>query len=91
MKIKIDRGKYFRSTHFDLVVFLFAKEMDLAGIEPIDERRYEFAFIDTPERETLVGAFTFGKENDPLVMVDARKILFATKNLKNKLYSVKKV
>ena len=91
MKTKIDKNKYFRTPNFDLSIFLFAKEMELVGINPIEGRRCEFAFVDTPAREMLVGAFTFGKENDPLLMVDARKIIFATKNLKNKLYSVKKV
>jgi len=85
-----NEDKYYRTTHFDLAIFLFTKGMELAGIVPIDDRRCEFAFIDTPEREKLVGAFQFGKENDLSVMVDARKIIFASKNLKNKLYSVLK-
>ena len=81
---------YFRTQNFYLAAFLFAKRLEIVGINPIDGKRCEFVFLDTPQRETLVDAFTFGKENNDLTLVDARMLITAIKNLKDKLFSVKK-
>lgn len=78
--------KYFRTNNFYLAVFLFAKGLELANIDRTDTKRCNFIFIDTAERETLLGAFNFGKENCHEALIDARKMIFAVKTLKDKLY-----
>jgi hypothetical protein len=79
--------RYFKTSSFQLALFLFVKKMELANIDRItDSKRATFVFIDCPEREDLLQAFNYGKEDDSSVMVDARKFITATKNLKEKLY-----
>jgi len=78
--------KYFRTTNFYASCYLFSKGLELVGINKDNPRKCEFCFIDTPERALLLAAFNFGKEDDPKVMVDARKLILAVKTLKDKLY-----
>ena len=79
-------NKYFRTQNFYLASFLFAKGMELAGIDRADPKKCIFVFSDTPLRELLVGVFNFGKENDPEAMIDSRKIILAVRTLKDRLY-----
>lgn len=78
--------KYFRTTNFYIAVFLSAKGLELVNIDKTDPKRCVFVFVDTPEREALVELFNFAKEDHPEVVVDARKLVYATKKLKDKLY-----
>ena len=78
--------KYFRTTNFYIAVFLFTKGLELVNIDKTDPKRCVFVFVDVPERETLVELFNFAKEDHPEVVVDARKLVYATKRLKDKLY-----
>ena len=78
--------KYFRTTNFYLASFLFAKGLELINIDKTDPKRCVFVFVDTPEREMLVEVFNFAKEDQTEVMIDARKFIYATKRLKDKLY-----
>ncbi len=62
--------------------------MELADIDKISNpKRSTFVFLDSPERPELLQAFDYGKEGDPTVMVDARKMMLATRQLKEKLYA----
>ena len=78
--------KYFRTSNFNISAFLFAKGLELVNIDKADPKRCVFVFIDTPEREMLVELFSFAKEDHAEVMVDARKMVYATKRLKDGLY-----
>lgn len=79
--------RYFKTSSFQLALFLFVKKMELANIDKTENsKRATFVFVDCPEREDLLQAFTYGKENDSSVMVDARTLITATKTLKEKLY-----
>jgi hypothetical protein len=70
-----------------LASFLFAKGCDLLNIDrTTNEKRATFVFDNTTEVEELVYEFNFAKENDESVLVDARKLIYATKSLKEKLY-----
>lgn len=80
--------RYFRTSSFQCSCFLFAKGMELADIDKISNpKRSTFVFLDSPERPELLQAFDYGKEGDPTVMVDARKMMLATRQLKEKLYA----
>lgn len=83
-----DTDKYFRTTNFYIAAFLFAKDLELVNIDRTNPQKCNFVFIDTPEREELLGVFNFGKENHTEAMVDARKMIFAVKTLKEKLYQI---
>jgi hypothetical protein len=79
--------RYFQTTNFYQAVFLFAKGVELVNVDKtINARRATFVFVNCPEIEELLQAFDYGKENDPSVMVDVRKIAVATRTLKEKLY-----
>ena len=80
--------RYFRSSSFNTAVFLFSKGMKLADIDKIsNSKRATFVFVEQPDREELLHAFDYGKDGDPAVMVDARKLMLATRQLKEKLYA----
>ncbi|MBI2638150.1 hypothetical protein HYW83_01015 [Candidatus Peregrinibacteria bacterium] len=78
--------KYFRTASFYIAAFLFARGFELVNIDKTDPKRCNFVFVDAPEREALLGVFNFGKENHPEAMVDARKMVFAVRTLKDKLH-----
>ena len=78
--------KYFRTNNFHIAAFLFAKGFELVNIDKTDPKRCVFVFVDTPEREMLVELFNFAKEDHDEVMVDARKMVYATKRLTDGLY-----
>ncbi|MEK7539570.1 MAG: DUF5659 domain-containing protein [Patescibacteria group bacterium] len=85
MKINIER--YFKTTNFNLASFLFVKGIELANIDRLDnQKRQTFVFVENPQTEELIHEFDYAKENDEIVMVDARKLIYATKQLKDKLY-----
>ncbi len=80
-------GTYFHLQDFYLAAFLFAKGMELVSVNKItNPKRATFVFLDSPDREDLVQGFSFGKEDDPTAMVDARKFIAAIRGLKEKLY-----
>lgn len=86
----MNKDKYFKTTSFYLASFLFAKGLELVNIDrTADLKRKEFVFLDSPDRELWLESFNFGKENNPEVMIDARKFVMAIKMLKDKLYQNK--
>lgn len=84
----MNSDKYFRTSNFYLAAFLFGKDVELVNIDRIsNSSRSQFVFVDTPQREELVEVFNFAKEDDPKVLIDARKFIMSIKMLKDKLYS----
>ena len=91
-KTKINKkdNRYFRISSFYVAAFLFAKGLELVNIDKItNPKRAQFVFRDIPEREILLKNYNFAKENEPGVMIDARKFVMAIKMLKDKLYQDK--
>lgn len=79
--------RYYRLQGFYEAAFLFAKGMELANVDKVtDTKRQTFVFVDTPERPDLIRAFNYGKEDSPETLVDARKLIAAIRQLKEKLY-----
>lgn len=79
--------RYYRTTNFNLASFLFTKGLELVNIDRLEnQKRATFVFIENQKIEELVHEFDYAKENDEIVMVDARKLIYATKQLKEKLY-----
>ena len=72
MKSRDDSEKYFRTSSFALVNFLFTKGAQLAGVNDIGQGRKEFYFVNTGRVEELVGAFKFADSNDEELQVSAR-------------------
>ena len=72
MEIKTDRDNmYFRSSSFPIVVFLFCKGEQVAGVNPTyNPTKKEFAFISTPRLEELVELYKFGDKNDTELLVN---------------------
>lgn len=83
----MQNDRYFRLQSFYQAAFLFAKGMELANVDKVSHsQRRTFVFVDSPEREGLIQSFSYGKENDPATLVDARKLITAIRTLKEKLY-----
>lgn len=82
--------RYFRISSFYVAAFLFTKGLELVNVDKItDQKRAQFIFRDTPERELFLESYNFSKEDAPEAMVDARKFVMAVKMLKDKLYQDK--
>ncbi len=82
-----NKNIYFRTANFNLASFLFAKGIELANIDRLDnQKRQTFVFVENPQIEELIHEFSFAQENGEEVMVDARKLIYAIKQLKEKLY-----
>ena len=82
-----NKNRYFRTTNFNLASFLFTKGIELANIDRLDnQKRATFVFVENSQIEELVHEFDYAQENNEVVMVDARKLIYATKQLKDKLY-----
>jgi hypothetical protein len=87
MKIKTKR--YYRTQNFNLASFLFAKGIELTNIDRLDgQKRATFVFVEHPQTEELAHEFNFAKEDDEIVMVDARKVIYlCEQNAKRKTLS----
>ena len=80
-------SRYYRTSHFNLACFLYAKGIAIANIDKLSNtKRADFVFVSSPEVEELAHTFSFAKDNDKTVMIDARKLIYSIKNLKEKLY-----
>lgn len=79
--------RYYRTSSFYTAVFLFARGMELVDVDRVsDPKRASFVFADTPERESFLQSFNFGKEDSRESLVDARKLIAAIRTLKERLY-----
>lgn len=76
----------FATSNFYLAAFLLVKGLSLSALDRTNPKRCEFIFEDTSAREKLVQDFAFANENDQVLLVDARRMIAAIKNLKEKLY-----
>ncbi|MES2224284.1 MAG: DUF5659 domain-containing protein [Patescibacteria group bacterium] len=81
MKIKTDE-RYFRSSDFYLCCFLFAKNINLVGIDKDDPKRSIFAFENSVELQELVEEFFQNKAS-----VNPRLFASAIKEIKQQIYS----
>lgn len=80
-------SRYYRTSNFYLAAFLFAKGIEIAGVDrPVNSKKAMFVLVDHPRREELLRDFNFATENSGEVTVDARKLIYAIKTLKEKLY-----
>lgn len=82
------QDRYYRTSTFPLVAFLFTKGEQVAGINPTDDpRKKEFAFVKTPRLEELIDLYRFGDKNNPELLVSVRLYEQARKELLDKLHS----
>jgi len=86
MKSNQIQNKYFKTSNFNLAVYLLCKGLRLVSIEKNNSHRKSFVYEDVPQREHLVEVFNFGKENHSEITLDIRKVFTISKELKNKLY-----
>ncbi len=82
---RLNKKRYSTSSFYP-ACFLLAKGMRLIEIDRTNPRRCEFVFDDCPERERLLNDFNFAPDDDPAVLVDARRLVAAIKVMKEKLY-----
>lgn len=83
----MNQDKYFRTTNFYLAVFLYAKKFIITGIDKTtNSNRAIFAFENSPAIRTASESFKLAKEGDLEVIIDARRLVQAIKELKDKLY-----
>jgi len=77
----------FRTSSFYLAAFLYASGGELISLDRIEnQRRAEFVFKSSTELERVAHDFDFAPENSGAAVVDARKLIYAIKTLKDKLY-----
>lgn len=67
------KDRYFISTSFPLVTFLFTKGEQITGVNQTDDpRKKEFAFILTSRLEELADLYKFGERDNPELSVNVR-------------------
>lgn len=82
----MNQNRYYKSSSFPLVVFLFCKSEQVAGINPTDNpSKKEFSFVLTPRLEELVDLYKFGDRNDPELLVPVHFYEQARRELLDKL------
>jgi len=77
----------FHTEDFYLTAFLITNGLQLINIDRTNPRRCQFVFKDTSKRESLVQSYNFAVPDSKKILVDARKLVVAIKDLKTKLYS----
>ena len=73
--------KYYRSVNFNLVCFLYAKDQQIVGVNPISKNQKEFALIPSPELEEWVDLYKFGDRNDRRLFLEVHKYEWARREL----------
>ena len=81
-----NKKQQFSTSSFYPAAFLLSKGFRLLTINRDNPNRCSFVFEDGPEREGLLHNFSFAPDNDPAVLVDARRMVTAIKLLKENLY-----
>jgi hypothetical protein len=82
----MNTDRYFRSTSFPLVAFLFTKGQQIAAINVTDNpSKKEFSFMLTPILEELVELFKFGDRDDPQLLVNVHSYEQARRELLDRL------
>lgn len=79
--------KTYQTEDFYLSTFLISNGFQLISIDRTNSRRCQFIFKDNPKREKLVHSYNFAIPDSKEILVDARKLISAIKDLKTKLYS----
>lgn len=77
------KKQFYRTSNFYLSAYLICRGLELVSLVRDDPKRAAFVFTDSAEREEMVNQYNFGKE----ALVDARRFVAATKELKYKLYT----
>lgn len=86
MEIKKDINRYFRSSSFPLVIFLFAKGEQITGVNPTDNpSKKEFCFVRTNRLDELCEIYKFGKDEDIELLVPIRLVEQARRQLLDRL------
>ncbi len=79
--------RYFRTNNLNTAAFLFAKGFEIAGVDKTtNPRRAEFIFPNSVELDSMVHEFNFAKDSSSEILVNARTLFSAIKQLKNILY-----
>jgi len=77
----------YRTNSFYLAVFLLAKGADLQDVEKNAFNKSIFIFKNINNLQKFISVFNFGKEGDPILLVDFKKIEAAIKKLKSLIYN----
>jgi hypothetical protein len=79
--------RYFRTTTFNTAAYLYAKGYQLAGInKTVDSKRSEFVFVNSADLQTDIEIFLLANETEPDLLISARTLFTAIKQLKNVMY-----
>lgn len=84
---KYDSDRYYRTNQFNVAAFLFAKGFEIAGVDKTtNPRRADFIFPNSVELDIAVHEFNFAKDSSSEILINARTLFSAIKQLKNILY-----
>ena len=79
--------RYFRTQNFFASAFLFAKGYELVNIDKtLDPKKADFVFKNSPELEIDLHIYNFAPENSKELLINARTLFSAIKQLKSALY-----
>lgn len=79
--------RYYHTNSLNLAAFLYAKGFELVGIDKItNPRRAEFIFANSLELEITAHEFNFAKDTSTEILISARTLFSAIKQLKTILH-----
>lgn len=86
-KNKPSDDRYFRTNSLNTASFLFAKGFELANVDKTQNpKRAEFVFVNSAELQLHLELFQTANRTEPEVLVDARILFNAIKQIKTILY-----
>lgn len=82
----MNNDRYYKTSSFPLVSFLFSKGEQIAGINPTDTlTKKEFVFVQTDRLADLIWTYKFGENDDQELLVNARTYEQGRRQLLDKL------
>ena len=79
------RDRYYKTTNFNLCVFLYAQGHIISGVNPLNRNQKEFSFIKTPSIEELIDIYKFGDSDDDRLLVQVHRYETARRHLLDRL------
>ena len=87
MKKTAQDERYYRTSSLATASFLFAKGFELANIDKTENpKRALFVFPNSPELDIQQHIFNYSSDDSPDLLISARTLFTAIKQLKNALY-----
>lgn len=77
--------RYLKTCHFNLALYLLARDQQLVGINPVDGKQKEFIFERSEKLNDLENIYKFGGKDDRKLLIQVHKYESVRKELLDRL------